>query len=45
MTFAVKSKIIQITLRFLMSIENEKPSYDHLFRLDRELGIPADTIF
>jgi DNA-binding XRE family transcriptional regulator len=30
-----------------MSIENEnkKPSYDVLFRLIRELSIPADTIF
>lgn len=30
-----------------MSIENEnkKPSYDVLFRLIRELGISADTIF
>lgn len=25
--------------------ENKKPSYDVLFRLIRELSIPADTIF
>jgi transcriptional regulator with XRE-family HTH domain len=38
---------IHITPRYLMSIENEnqKPSYDVLFRLVRELGISADTIF
>jgi len=38
---------INITPRYLMSIENEnkKPSYDVLFRLIRELGISADTIF
>lgn len=36
-----------ITSRYLMSIENEnnKPSYSVLFRLIRELGISADTIF
>lgn len=41
------SEIINITPRYLMSIENEnkKPSYDVLFRLVRELGISADTIF
>ncbi|ACV62383.1 transcriptional regulator, XRE family [Desulfofarcimen acetoxidans DSM 771] len=41
------AEIINITPRYLMSIENEskKPSYDVLFRLIRELGIPADTIF
>lgn len=38
---------LHITPRYLMSIENEKqkPSYDVLFRLVRELSIPADTIF
>ena len=38
---------IHITPRYLMSIENEnqKPSYDVLFRLIRELGISADPIF
>ncbi len=41
------SEMIHITPRYLMSIENEnkKPSYDVLFRLIRELGISADTIF
>ena len=41
------AEIMSITPRYLMSIENEnkKPSYDVLFRLVRELGISADTIF
>jgi transcriptional regulator with XRE-family HTH domain len=41
------AEIINITPRYLMSIENEnkKPSFDVLFRLVRELGISADTIF
>lgn len=41
------AEIINITPRYLMSIENEnkKPSYDVLFRLIRELCISADTIF
>ena len=41
------AEIINIAPRYLMSIENEnkKPSYDVLFRLVRELGISADTIF
>ena len=41
------AEIINITPRYLMSIENEnkKPSYNVLFRLVRELGISADTIF
>ena len=41
------AEIINITPRYLMSIENEnkKPSYDVLFRLVRQLGISADTIF
>jgi transcriptional regulator with XRE-family HTH domain len=41
------AEIINITPRYLMSIENEnkKPSYDVLFRLVRELNISADTIF
>jgi transcriptional regulator with XRE-family HTH domain len=41
------AEIINITPRYLMSIENEnkKPSYDVLFRLIRELGISADKIF
>lgn len=41
------AEIINITPRYLMSIENEnkKPSYNLLFRLVRELGISADTIF
>jgi len=36
-----------ITQRHLIAIENEnqKPSYDLLFNLIRELSIPADTIF
>lgn len=38
---------IHISSRYLTSIENEnkKPSYDILYKLVRELGIPADTIF
>jgi transcriptional regulator with XRE-family HTH domain len=38
---------MNISPRYLMSIENEnkKPSYNVLFRLIRELGISADTIF
>lgn len=38
---------LNISPRYLMSIENEnkKPSYNVLFRLIRELGISADTIF
>ena len=41
------AETMNITPRYLMSIENEnkKPSYDVLFRLVRELGISADTIF
>lgn len=41
------AEIINITPRYLMSIENEnkKPSYEVLFRLIRELGISADKIF
>jgi len=41
------AEIINITPRYLMSIENEnkKPSYDVLFRLVRKLSISADTIF
>ncbi|RJR13031.1 XRE family transcriptional regulator [Candidatus Parcubacteria bacterium] len=41
------AEIINISPRYLMSIENEnkKPSLDVLFRLVRELGISADTIF
>lgn len=41
------AEIINITPRYLMSIENEnkKPSYDLLFRLIRELNISADMIF
>ena len=41
------AELINITPRYLMSIENEnkKPSLDVLFRLVRELGISADTIF
>jgi transcriptional regulator with XRE-family HTH domain len=41
------AEILNITPRYLMSIENEnkKPSYDVLFRIIRELSIPADTIF
>ncbi|GHV32665.1 hypothetical protein FACS18949_04300 [Clostridia bacterium] len=36
-----------ISLRHLSAIENEKqkPSYELLYRLIRELAIPADTIF
>ena len=38
---------IRISSRYLTSIENEakKPSYDILYKLIRELGIPADSIF
>ena len=38
---------LSISTRYLMSIENKKqiPSCDLLFRLVRELGIPADSIF
>lgn len=41
------AEIINISPRYLMSIENEnkKPSYNLLFKLVRELGISADTIF
>lgn len=41
------AEIMNITPRYLMSIENEnkKPSYYLLFRLIRELGISADTVF
>jgi transcriptional regulator with XRE-family HTH domain len=41
------AEIINITPRYLMSIENEskKPSYDILFKLIRELGITSDNIF
>ncbi|OJU14020.1 MAG: transcriptional regulator [Clostridiales bacterium 43-6] len=41
------SEVINITPRYLMSIENEnkKPSFNVLFQLVRELSIPADTIF
>lgn len=41
------AEILNISPRYLMSIENEnkKPSYNLLFRLVRELGISADTIF
>jgi len=41
------AEIINITPRYLMSLENEnkKPSYDILFRLVRELGVSSDTIF
>ncbi|MDF2522434.1 MAG: transcriptional regulator, family [Clostridiales bacterium] len=41
------AEVLSITPRYLMSIENEnkKPSYDVLFRLIRELGMSADTIF
>lgn len=38
---------VHITPRYLMSIENEnqKPSYDVLFRLIKAIGISADDIF
>ena len=38
---------IQISARYLTSIENQnkKPSFDILYKLIRELGIPADNIF
>lgn len=41
------SEAVNITPRYLMSIENEhkKPSYTVLFHLIRELGISADVIF
>ena len=41
------AKKINITPRYLMSIENEnkKPSYNVLINLVRELGISANTIF
>ncbi len=41
------AEIINITPRYLMSIENEnkKPSYDVLFRFVRQLGLSADTLF
>ena len=41
------SEVINITPRYLMSIENEnkKPSFNVLFQLVRELNIPADVIF
>jgi len=38
---------LKITSRYLIAIENgqQKPSYDVLFRLIRELRISADRIF
>ena len=41
------SEKVHITVRYLMSIENEnkKPSYSVLFQLIRELEISADQIF
>ncbi|HEY5590394.1 MAG TPA: helix-turn-helix transcriptional regulator [Paludibacter sp.] len=41
------SEKLCISPRYLMSIENEnkKPSFDLLFRMIRELVIPADSIF
>lgn len=41
------SEKVHISYRYLTAIENEnkKPSYDVLFKLIRELGISADTIF
>lgn len=41
------AQILDISPRHLSAIENEhqKPSYELLFRLIRELAIPADTIF
>lgn len=36
---------IDISTRYLYRIENEKPSYDVLYSLIRELSIPSDTIF
>jgi transcriptional regulator with XRE-family HTH domain len=38
---------LKISPRHLIAIENEnqKPSYELLYRLIRELAIPADTIF
>jgi len=41
------SEKVGIGRRYLMAIENEnrKPRFDVLFRLIRELGIPADAIF
>jgi DNA-binding XRE family transcriptional regulator len=38
---------LEVSKRHIMSIENnrQKPSYDLLFRLIRELSIPADLIF
>jgi len=41
------AKKLQVTPRHIMSIENskQKPSYYLLFRLIRELSIPANLIF
>ena len=38
---------LNISTHYLLSIENnrKKPSYDLLFRIIRELSIPADKIF
>lgn len=38
---------LSITARYLKAIENSgrKPSYDLLFRIVRELDIPADAVF
>jgi transcriptional regulator with XRE-family HTH domain len=47
LTQAMLAERMEITLRYLKSIEKgqQKPSYDLLFRLIRELKIPADSIF
>jgi transcriptional regulator with XRE-family HTH domain len=47
MTHEQLAKKLDISLRHLKAIENEnqKPSYELLFAIIRELEIPADTIF
>jgi transcriptional regulator with XRE-family HTH domain len=47
MTQSQLSKRLNISLRHLIAIENEKrrPSYELLFAIIQELAIPADTIF
>ncbi|MDR2650511.1 MAG: helix-turn-helix transcriptional regulator [Clostridiales bacterium] len=47
MTQAQLAERLGITLRHLKATENsgQKPSYDLLARIVRELGISADTVF
>lgn len=46
-TMETLAERVDITERYLYRIENEgkKPSFDVLYKLIRELAIPADSIF